>query len=511
MIGGAPPDGMFDDEAPDPGEGQMPPCDLDAEALVVAHVLVAGSIDTVREHLRPSDFWSEANRLIYQACVDLAMQDAAIEPVAVKRALSDKGQLDRVGGIRYILDIVQKTPATAYVVDHAKSIATKARVRRMIEAADRIRILGYSANGSSTEYLAAALASVQLVVDDAPAASDEWIVGPDVFSQLDPIDWLCRDLYLCAGRPASFVGFSYSGKTVAAQSMALAIATGRKVWGEFSCRQSVVAHIDHEVGRRGTLRRYQRLAYGLGLAPDEVADRLRVLCLPKMRLSDDGAEQWYLRACDGVALCLVDSLRAATPGFDENDSRMREFVDRLLRVSDRTGTTFIVIHHAGKTVQGRSSRESGRGSSAIFDASGTVLQLAPDKSDDPDVVIAKVEMTKAGAEASGAVLKPFWLRIADVASEDGADLRAGLKCTHISDYASEDDGGSDRAVSLIKDKILNVLRKRGPLSASDIDTLTGGRRDGAHGRARTLLKIEGKIQAERRAGRGGGEVWSLVD
>ena len=468
---------MFDDEVSDPGEGQMPPCDLDAEALVVAHVLVAGSIDTVREHLRPSDFWSEANRLIYQACVDLAMQDAAIEPVAVKRALSDKGQLDRVGGIRYILDIVQKTPATAYVVDHAKSIAANARVRRMIEAAERIRILGYSANGSSTEYLAAALASVQIVVDDDLTAGESpfaWANAVDIAQPLPPIRWVCPEMCIGPGRPTLVAGYGFSGKTIVDQALALSVAAGERLFGAFGVRQGAVRHLDYEQGKDATNRRYQRLAFGMGVDLAAIGDALKASYFPRLYLTGDGIEAILCRECANVSLCVIDSFLAAAPGTKENESGMRVFLDTLTRVSEHTGCAFVVIHHAGKSPSNgekKAAAEKPRGSSAIFDACGTVLILSASAPYEP----IRVELAKVSASAAGKQFEPFYLKFEDVPDDEARDDKAGLRVVHQSTEEAVKAESKAGRFAALKATCADYVRRHPGASQRDVRNSIDGR------------------------------------
>ena len=111
---------------------------------------------------------------------------------------------------------------------------------------------------------------------------------------------------------------------------------------------------------------------------------------------------------------LLDALRGATPGEDENDSKIRACLDILARVSEKTGATFAVDHHAGKPKDNHSDpRMVLRGSSSIFDACGCVLVLSGEKNE-PRLV----QQVKAPAEAEGSAVDDFRLRIEDVLTWD---------------------------------------------------------------------------------------------
>ena len=508
----APPPGRFDDNGQDAAEGRLPPCDMDAEGLVLAHVMLTGSIETVCGHILAADFFSEANQLIYRACVDITVSDQSIDAVSVRRRLSDLGQLDRIGGASYLLQIIQKTPATAYIVDHAKVIAAKARVRRMIDAAERIRILGHSANGSSTEYLAAALESVRLIVDDDRTAAENpfaWIDSPTILAPMPPAVWVVPGLCIGPGRPTLLTGYGFSGKTIAVQALDMAIAAGLKAWGEYRCEAGRVLHIDLEQGERATRRRFARLAFASQITESDLDGRLRLSSFPRVYLTTEGIETILCRECEGVALCSIDSFRAAIPGLDENSSDVRVVLDTLTRVSERTGTAFVVLHHEGKDAQGpdqRDRRQKARGSSAIFDAAGTVISLSASAPYEP----VKVSFRKVSASAEGLHAAEFFLKFEDCPDDEGRDDRAGLRVVHmLADQVAQSTSPAE-AMRATSEAIVRYLRDHPRSTGRSIAEGTAGRRSTVLA-AIDQLEIAGRITGDKAPGRsgGGGTVWSL--
>ena len=241
-----------------------------------------------------------------------------------------------------------------------------------------------------------------------------------IFEPLPPIHYLVQALDICPGAPTLFAGFGFSGKTVAAQALALAVATGGHVWGRFAARQGRVLHIDYEQGRRTTLGRYQRLARAELLSPTDLADRLEVVCMPRMCLDALGAEDLLTREAENLDLMIIDSLRASAPNADENNSEVRNVLDLLTRVSERTGCVVLVLHHARKPQQNArgGARMAIRGSGAIYDACSSVLVL---ESERPGLAI----VTHEKARDSGVPTAPFELHVADV--ESHGNPRDGLR------------------------------------------------------------------------------------
>ena len=52
--------------------------------------------------LQPSDFYRNQHQLIYQAMIELANQDEALDAVTVSEKLKSKAILEKAGGIEYL-------------------------------------------------------------------------------------------------------------------------------------------------------------------------------------------------------------------------------------------------------------------------------------------------------------------------------------------------------------------------------------------------------------------------
>lgn len=247
----------------------------------------------------------------------------------------------------------------------------------------------------------------------------------EIFAELPEQRWAVPGLQIGPGRPTLFVGFGASAKTLAAQSLALSLAAGVPAWGHFDCTPATVLHLDFEQGFYATAKRYQRLALGHAIAPSSLERRLVYVETPTVYLDSNGAEEAYLRACDGYDVVIIDALRGAAPRGDENDSSFRAVLDVLTRVSSRTGTSFIVLHHASKPRVEKGvtadARTLARGSGAIFDAAGCVFNFVAQ----PGGGGRLVQQVKAPAEGSGGALELFELLVDDIAIGDMRD--AGVR------------------------------------------------------------------------------------
>lgn len=257
----------------------------------------------------------------------------------------------------------------------------------------------------------------------------------DIFEPLPPITYQVQGIGLTPGAPLLIAGYGYSGKTAAAQQLAIDLATPdtapvkprsfwdgpeRMVWAKLAApNRCKVLHLDYEQGSRLTRWRYQRLAQARGLTAVDLDNYLALAALPEMYLDNSRGLEELERIIQGWDVVIVDSFRAASPGVDENSSDARMPLDAMTRLSERSGASFVVIHHARKPNQDRQggTKMSIRGSGAIFDGCASVLVFDGEK-DQPKVVSHEKERN------SGVTLDDFELVIADDPKSGGLTVRA---------------------------------------------------------------------------------------
>lgn len=289
---------------------------------------------------------------------------------------------------------------------------------------------------------------------EAPSLAIVGLRGAELAAAQPPIAWLVRGVHLAPGRPTLLSAFGGSGKTFLAMDAALAIASGGSTClaGLHVQRWGRVVHINGEMSEREIIRRYQRLAWSRGV--DLAGTQLEVASrgqLGSWALTAPDARARLLATCDGAVLAVVDSFRALTPGVEENSSDVRRYLDLLLEVSDRTGCTFLVIHHEGKPASDGGTRDAVhriRGSGAIVDACDTTWHVSTRDG---------VMRLEQGKVSLGERCPERRIRLVDVGTrEDGADRPPGLGLELVTDETAGDDAappGWDRARTAIIDAL----------------------------------------------------------
>jgi hypothetical protein len=452
-------------QAVDLRDDPSPPHDLVAEAALLSCVLVDPlALPRARALVAPEHFYSEAHRQVFRAALAVAAAGSPVDSVTVGARLRDTSRLAQVGGLSYLAELLVKAPAMANVLAYAGRVREMSARRRVILACRNVSARGYVGEEDTAKLLELLRESVaRLTEENGAGGLVSTLSALDLAEPLPPIPYLVPALGLSPGPVSLVAGYGFSGKTLAMQDLALAVATGTHVWGVYACKQGAVLHLDYEQGRYLTQERYQRLARGrasdLGhLAPDA----LRVACMPHVYLDQDGGADTLSRMFEGKTLVLVDSLRAAAPSADENSSEIRRHIDVLNRASERTGATVVVIHHARKPSKEHTdgAKFAIRGSSAMFDAAASVLVFEGIKGE-PTTVHHEKDRIR------GDCLPPFALEMEDVVGPCG-EPRWGLRVRHVEVEETRSTSISSRGLDRRLEKLRAFLSRSSPFQGSRV-------------------------------------------
>ncbi len=113
---------------------RIPPQNLEAEVSVLGGMLQeSGALLKAVEVLRPADFYKEAHRKIFGACVDLFERSEPVDLVTLANELLRRKQLEEVGGAAYLSALVDAVPTAANVAHHARIVKDKALLNALIQ------------------------------------------------------------------------------------------------------------------------------------------------------------------------------------------------------------------------------------------------------------------------------------------------------------------------------------------------------------------------------------------
>ncbi len=143
------------------------PFEPEAERAVLGAILLdPNALLMVLEKVREDEFYIEAHRLIYSACVSLQERAQAVDLLTVTNYLREQGQLERVGGAAYLSSMVDALPDVANANHYGEIVHDKSVKRRLIVAAQRILTTCSMDHGEAREAVESAQRDVYHIAED---------------------------------------------------------------------------------------------------------------------------------------------------------------------------------------------------------------------------------------------------------------------------------------------------------------------------------------------------------
>ncbi|HGI2160210.1 TPA: replicative DNA helicase [Streptococcus agalactiae] len=130
-------------------ELRVQPQDLLAEQAVLGSIFISPEkLIMVREFISPDDFYKYSHKVIFRAMITLADRNDAIDAATVRNILNDQGDLQNIGGLGYIVELVNSVPTSANAEFYAKIVSEKAMLRDIISKLTDTVNMAYEGNDS---------------------------------------------------------------------------------------------------------------------------------------------------------------------------------------------------------------------------------------------------------------------------------------------------------------------------------------------------------------------------
>ena len=226
----------------DPNFAHVQPQAVEIERVVLGALMVdSDAFSVVSELLKPETFYEPRHQKIYEAIRNMNMDERPVDIMTLNDELSKMGEIDKVGGVDYLMEISSQVASAAHVESHARILAEKYMQRQLIHFAGDIETKAYDSSVDVDELMHQAEGSlfqisqnnmkqdftqVAPVVKNAveilqrAASNKGGLTGiPTGYTGMDEITsgWQASDLVIIAGRPAM-------GKTSFALSIAKNVA-----------------------------------------------------------------------------------------------------------------------------------------------------------------------------------------------------------------------------------------------------------------------------------------------
>ncbi len=327
---------------------RTPPHSEDAEKSLLGAALLDADIEGARD-VSPHDLYSTAHARIWASIRRLDDKGDPWDATIVREDLLQRGELDRVGGDDYLERLVMHVPSAAHLPEYARIVSGYAKRRHAIHAAAEIAERAYE--GDPGDALEELVHEVRERGTDGAAKSPDCPSVADLLAKdLAPRQWILEG-WLQEAKTMLLYGTSYTGKSLLATQMALAIARGEgdvlghKVRGAARKVLLFMGEND-ELELRATVE--AQIADG---SPPPTFRYCDVFAQPgRHHLGTSQGLAWYREAIasTGSQVAILDNLMSLAGGDLKDSECATSVMEGLKRISKELGTSWIVLAHTRK-------------------------------------------------------------------------------------------------------------------------------------------------------------------
>lgn len=439
-------------------EPRIPPHDLDAERALLGSMLLSADAIRGAAGVRRQHFYAPIHGVIYEAIVDLYLEDVLVDLVVLAGRLGD--QLDDHGGKQLLVELGAETPASANASAYAARVRRCARHRAVIAATGEIAEHAYQGSDEWNTALAelndvAAGDSIStlgeidlaaLVDGDIPAVLPVWLHREDGQALIYP------------GRTHDIHASPSEGKSWLAL---LAVAEVLTAGGN-------AMTVDYEDNAESHLERLR----ALGVDDNVIADSTRLrYCSPTGPLGPALATLRSIVVDLAPDLVVIDGVAPAlaAEGHNELDnSDVTAWGVRVPKMLAELGPGVLMLDHVVKDPKEKVRGPRGAGAKLGL-TSGASYELRPVKpfsrrrAGEVAIVIAKDRIGRVGAVGETIAHATF------TPHDDGAELEIKLTLP-----AAKDDSKPFAPTGLME-RLSRALEGRIPTNHGDALDLIPGR------------------------------------
>ena len=337
------------------------PHDLVAEQSVLGAVFISPeTMISLVDELTPDDFYKPANKIVFKTMLSLLEKGEPIDATTMVSALTNQGDISNIGGINYVVELVNSTPTSKNVEHYAKLVKEKATLRKVIAELSESLSSAYQGNISINEIIekteksildisnqnvgngfrnVADILDTHMQIVETRSQTDGFVTGLSTgFVGLDKITTGLHEgnLIILAARPAM-------GKTALALNIAKHVATmERKPAVIFSLEMGAEELIERMVASEGMIPGYH-LKTG-NLSTDEwkrlVHAQSNLYDVPifvddtaGIRISEIRSKARKLsQEMGGLGIIIIDYLQLITGSKRENRQQIVSEISRELKI-----------------------------------------------------------------------------------------------------------------------------------------------------------------------------------
>ncbi|MDY6890930.1 MAG: replicative DNA helicase [Pseudomonadota bacterium] len=185
---------------------KQPPHSIEAEQSVLGGLMLDNNAwDTVSEILLESHFYRADHRMIFRTMQKLIDAGRPIDSVTVSEELDRTGELERAGGLEYLVNLARNTPSASNIRAYSEIVRDRSLLRQMISVANEIADSAFHPGGrASDEILNEAEQKIFQIAEHRPNQGGPEPINPLLKRAVDRIDELFNNADTLTGITTGF-------------------------------------------------------------------------------------------------------------------------------------------------------------------------------------------------------------------------------------------------------------------------------------------------------------------
>lgn len=365
---------------------QQIPHDSEAEKAVLGAVFLDPAvISDLSDTLGPDDFYERANRIVFNAMLNLDERNEKVDVITIQDELNKNNQLEDIGGLAYVSELAVTTPTSAHVSYYAQIIKRKSLLRHLIATSQGIIQTAMQENDDVTDILDQAESAIMSVsqenttggfreiknvladaVQQIETASnnDSMVTGlPTGFSELDRMTTGFHDdeLIILAARPGvGKTAFALNIAENVGRNTAKSVAMFSLEMGADQLAQRMIASvglIDSQHLRTGRLEEEEwgKLVSATGILGDT---EIYIDDTPGIKMSDIRAKSRRLAKEKGnLGLIVIDYLQLIEgPKSESRQQEVSAISRQLKKLAKELHVPVIALSQLSRSVEQRQDK-----------------------------------------------------------------------------------------------------------------------------------------------------------
>ena len=221
---------------------KVPPHSVEAEQSVLGGLMLSPEgWDDVAGRVMNEDFYRPDHRLIFHTMSELVEARRPLDVITLSEALETRGELEQVGGILYLGELVKNTPSAANIATYADIIRERSVLRQLISVSRESMESAFHPEGRGSDQLLAEIENqLAAIAEGRPKDGGPQAITPLLRKAVEKIDELFNSEGALTGLATGFAEFDKM--TSGLQPSDLVVVAARPSMGKTSFAMNLVEH-----------------------------------------------------------------------------------------------------------------------------------------------------------------------------------------------------------------------------------------------------------------------------